>query len=174
MVDTIFSVFNAHRTPPPPPPPSFWHLIFFFFNNFLNVEFLIKNTFPSWLIQFKYTALYRTVMLIYLFLFKALLQHQKSRWQKMSEENVKFRDILNNLRKEVSEMEKSKTGSSRVNSFPSVCIFCQKSATLFFLELDYCDMMTMCVRQQGQVRLKLESYAVFIHVLRCIFLFSSR
>ena len=39
----------------------------------------------------------------------------------MSEENVKYTDILNNLRKEVSDMEKSKTGSSRINSFPSVC-----------------------------------------------------
>ncbi|RUS70823.1 hypothetical protein EGW08_021415 [Elysia chlorotica] len=64
---------------------------------------------------------------------RALLQHQKNRCQKMSEENVKYRDILINLRKEVSEMEKSKTGSSRINSFPSaddIARLCENNRSL--------------------------------------------
>ncbi|GFS03642.1 TGF-beta-activated kinase 1 and MAP3K7-binding protein 2 [Elysia marginata] len=63
----------------------------------------------------------------------ALLQHQKSRWQKMNEENVKFSDILSGLRKEVSDMEKSKTGSSRINSFPSaadIARLCENNRSL--------------------------------------------
>ncbi|GFN89893.1 tgf-beta-activated kinase 1 and map3k7-binding protein 2 [Plakobranchus ocellatus] len=64
---------------------------------------------------------------------RALLQHQKSRWQKMFEENTKLGDILTNLRKEVSSMEKNMTGSSRFNSFPSaddIAKLCEKNRSL--------------------------------------------